>query len=146
MPDNVYGLSLTSNTMRTPELCARCFSSVCSTCPPTQCPGCHPALRQVQQWLLRPSDVVGVADAAEVNTALSGPARTPSLWHTMAAMRAEQWKTQWGLQDPTDFAFAFSTYDSAVAHGGHHVADAWLQARSQCMEDDLIPQVQHPSA
>ena len=30
----------------TPELCERCFSSVCSTCPPTQCPGCHPVLRR----------------------------------------------------------------------------------------------------
>ena len=30
----------------TPELCERCFSSVCRTCPPTQCPGCHPVLRR----------------------------------------------------------------------------------------------------
>ena len=30
----------------TPELCEQCFSSVCSTCPPSQCPGCHPVLRR----------------------------------------------------------------------------------------------------
>ena len=30
----------------TPELCEHCFSSVCSTCPPSQCPGCHPVLHR----------------------------------------------------------------------------------------------------
>jgi len=44
------------------------------------------------------------------------------------------------LHDETDFAYAFASYDSAVAHGGHHVADAWLQARSKSIEEDLIPQ------
>ena len=43
------------------------------------------------------------------------------------------------LQDNTDFPYAFASYDSAVAHGGHHVADA-LQARSNTIEEDLIPQ------
>jgi len=143
VPDNVYGLSLTSKRL---SCVPGVFPLSAAHVHPPNVQVVTPLSVRVQQWLLQPSDVVGVADAAEVNTALSGPARTPSLWHTMAAMRVEQWKTQWGLQDPTDFAFAFSTYDSAVAHGGHHVADAWLQARSQCMEDDLIPQVQHPGA
>ena len=44
-----------------------------------------------------------------------------------------------GLMDETDFAYAFSSYDSAVAHGGHHVADAWLQAKSASLDDELIP-------
>eukprot|EP00435_Cladocopium_sp_Y103_P057484 s4_g19.t1 len=39
-----------------------------------------------------------------------------------------------------DFAFAFATYDSANAHGGHLVATAWLQAPAECMDDDLIRQ------
>ena len=51
----------------------------------------------------------------------------------------EQWRSQWGLLDDVDFAYAFASYDSAVAHGGHHDADAWLQARSQNMEDERIP-------
>ena len=58
----------------------------------------------------------------------------------VAATTVEQWRSQWGLQDNTDFAYAFASYDSAVAHGGHHVADAWLQARSNTIEEDLIPQ------
>ena len=58
----------------------------------------------------------------------------------VAATRVEQWRSQWGLHDETDFAYAFAFYDSAVAHGGHHVADAWLQARSKSVEADLIPQ------
>ena len=58
----------------------------------------------------------------------------------VASTRVEQWRSQWGLHDNTDFAYAFASYDSAVAHGGHHVADAWLQARSNIIEDDLIPQ------
>lgn len=57
----------------------------------------------------------------------------------VATTRVEQWRSQWGLLDDVDFAYAFASYDSAVAHGGHHVADAWLQARSQNMEDELIP-------
>jgi len=30
----------------TPELCSRCFCSLCSVCPPAQCPGCHSNIRQ----------------------------------------------------------------------------------------------------
>lgn len=51
----------------------------------------------------------------------------------------EQWRAQWGFLDDTDFAHAFASYDSAIAHGGHHVVDAWLQGRSRNMEDELIP-------
>ena len=57
----------------------------------------------------------------------------------VAGFRVSQWREQWGLLDEADFAFAFSSYDSAVAHGGHHVADAWLQARTAQMDEDLIP-------
>ena len=57
----------------------------------------------------------------------------------VAATRVEQWRSQWGLLDETGFAFALASCDSAVAHGGHHVADAWPQARTQSIEDDLIP-------
>eukprot|EP00435_Cladocopium_sp_Y103_P070786 s242_g36.t1 len=48
----------------------------------------------------------------------------------VASTRVELWRSQRGLQDEQDFAFAFSSYGSAVAHGGHHVATAWLSARS----------------
>ena len=122
---------------------------------------------------LRPSDACFVPGDTEVNSAVSGPARTlqtlaavvsgvamayhPGAYAVQAAgdaplgaetamervasTRVEQWRSQWGLHDNTDFAYAFASYDSAVAHGGHHVADAWLQARSNIIEDDLIPQV-----
>ena len=121
---------------------------------------------------LRPSDACFVPGDTEVNSAVSGPARTlqtlaavvsgvamayhPGAYAVQAAgdaplgaetamervasTRVEQWRSQWGLHDNTDFAYAFASYDSAVAHGGHHVADAWLQARSNIIEDDLIPQ------
>ena len=49
----------------------------------------------------------------------------------VASTRVEQWRSQWGLHDNTDFAYAFASYDSAVAHGGHHVADAWLAGAFQ---------------
>ena len=55
----------------------------------------------------------------------------------VASTRVEQWRAQWGLHDETDFAYAFASYDSAVAHGGHHVADAWLQARSKTAASSL---------
>lgn len=110
-----------------------------------------------------------LTDATEVPSAVSGPARTLQtlavvvlgiamayhqgpMWsrrlvrsfhqlttERVATTRVEQWISQWGLLDDVDFAYAFASYDSAVAHGGHHVADAWLQARSQNMEDELIP-------
>ena len=57
----------------------------------------------------------------------------------VAGFRVSQWREQWGLLDEADFAFAFASYDSAVAHGGHHVADAWVQARTAQMDEDLIP-------
>jgi len=59
----------------------------------------------------------------------------------VALTRVEQWRSQWGLHNNTDFAYAFTLCDNAMAHGGHHGADAWLQARSNIIEDDLIPQV-----
>eukprot|EP00435_Cladocopium_sp_Y103_P049232 s932_g14.t1 len=59
----------------------------------------------------------------------------------VASTRVELWRSQRGLQDEQDFAFAFSSYGSAVAHGGHHVATAWLSARSKALdEEDLASQ------
>ena len=155
----------------TPELCERCFSSVCSTCPPNV-QDVTPSCVETHLQQLRPSDVCLLPDDTEVWSAVSGPARTlqtlaavvsgvamayhpgayavqaageappcaETAMERVAATRVEQWRAQWGLHDETDFAYAFASYDSAVAHGGHHVADAWLQARSKTAEADLIPQ------
>ena len=78
--------------------------------------------------------------AYAVQAASEAPPCAETAMERVAATRVEQWRSQWGLQDETDFAYAFASYDSAVAHGGHHVADAWLQARSKSIEEDLIPQ------
>ena len=78
--------------------------------------------------------------AYAVQAASEAPPCAETAMERVAATRVEQWRSQWGLQDETDFAYAFASYDSAVAHGGHHVADAWLQARSKSIEADLIPQ------
>ena len=78
--------------------------------------------------------------AYAVQAASEAPPCAETAMERVAATRVEQWRSQWGLQDETDFAYAFASYDSAVAHGGHHVADAWLQARSNSIEEDLIPQ------
>ena len=67
------------------------------------------------------------------------PLSAETAMERVAATRVSQWRAQWGLVDETDFAYAFSSYDSAVAHGGHHVADAWLRAKSASMDDELIP-------
>ena len=78
--------------------------------------------------------------AYAVQAAGEAPPCAETAMERVAATRVEQWRSQWGLHDETDFAYAFASYDSAVAHGGHHVADAWLQARSKSVEADLIPQ------
>ena len=78
--------------------------------------------------------------AYAVQAASEAPPCAETAMERVAATRVEQWRSQWGLQDNTDFAYAFASYDSAVAHGGQHVADAWLQARSSTIEEDLIPQ------
>ena len=78
--------------------------------------------------------------AYAVQAASEAPPCAETAMERVAATRVEQWRSQWGLHDETDFAYAFASYDSAVAHGGHHVADAWLQARSNSIEEDLIPQ------
>jgi hypothetical protein len=74
-----------------------------------------------------------------VQAAGEAPPSADTAMERVATTRVEQWRAQWGLLDDTDFAYAFASYDSAVAHQGHHVADAWLQARSRNMEDELIP-------
>ena len=77
--------------------------------------------------------------AYAVQAASEAPPTAETAMERVASTRVSQWRAQWGLHDDTDFAYAFASYDSAVAHGGHHVADAWLQARSNIIEDDLIP-------
>ena len=78
--------------------------------------------------------------AYAVQAAGEAPPCAETAMERVASTRVEQWRSQWGLHDDTDFAYAFASYDSAVAHGGHHVADAWLQARSKTIDEDLIPQ------
>ena len=78
--------------------------------------------------------------AYAVQAASEAPPCAETAMERVASTRVEQWRSQWGLHDDTDFAYAFASYDSAVAHGGHHVADAWLQARSKTIDEDLIPQ------
>ena len=79
--------------------------------------------------------------AYAVQVASEAPPCAETAMERVASTRVAQWRSQWGLQDNTDFAYAFASYDSAEAPGGHHVADAWLQARSSSMDEDLIPQV-----
>ena len=79
--------------------------------------------------------------AYAVQAASEAPPCAETAMERVASTRVAQWRSQWGLQDNTDFAYAFASYDSAEAHGGHHVADAWLQARFSSMDEDLIPQV-----
>ena len=76
-----------------------------------------------------------------MQAASEAPPCAETAMERVASTRAAQWRSQWGSQDNTDFAYAFASYDSAEAPGGHHVADAWLQARSSSMDEDLIPQV-----
>lgn len=111
--------------LHTSDLCNRCFSSLCSTCPTVA------------------AVVSGVAMAYHSGAyAVQAAGEAPSADTAMervAITRVEQWRAQWGFLDDTDFAHAFASYDSAIAHGGHHVVDAWLQGRSRNMEDELIP-------
>ena len=105
----------------------------------------HPAVSGPARTLQTLAAVVsGVAmayhpGAYAVQAASDAPPNAETAMERVASTRVSQWRAQWGLHDDTDFAYAFASYDSAVAHGGHHVADAWLQARSSIIDEDLIP-------
>ena len=47
-----------------------------------------------------------------------------------SAVRADQWREQYGLTDDGDFAFYFSGYKQAMEEAGQEVADAWSKERT----------------
>ena len=55
----------------------------------------------------------------------------------VAQARVARWRSEQGLTAANAFAFAFAAYDEAVAHGGHHVATAWLRVRARVLAEGL---------
>ena len=42
----------------------------------------------------------------------------------------DAWRVANNMQEDSDFAFAFSTFEGAQTAGGHHLAAAWIAART----------------
>lgn len=63
------------------------------------------------------------------------PAETAT--ERVAQARVARWRAEHGLTAANAFAFAFAAYDEAVAHGGRHVATAWLRVRARVLAEGL---------
>lgn len=59
-----------------------------------------------------------------------------------ASAHVHKWRAQNGMGDDADFGFAFSSYEEAVAAGGHHLAAAWVAVRTAQL-DQLLPEAVH---
>ena len=56
-----------------------------------------------------------------------------------AVAHVKDWRHRHQMQDDSDFAFAFATFEEAVATGGHHLAAEWVTIRANQMEK-LLPE------
>lgn len=59
--------------------------------------------------------------------------------HVAAVAHVKDWRHRHQMQDDSDFAFAFATFEEAVATGGHHLAAEWVAIRANQMEK-LLPE------
>ena len=88
-----------------------------------------------------------MAYRAQVAEAVEAPVDDPASsvgWRAedslarVAGARAITWRRERGYEKDEDFAFAFSTWEEAVAVGGHFLADAWLAVRV-AQQEELLP-------
>lgn len=53
----------------------------------------------------------------------------------VAKAHVDAWRAANNMQEESDFAFAFSTFEGAQTAGGHHLAAAWIAARAAQTSD-----------
>ena len=90
------------------------------------------------QAMVYRAQVAGAVDAPPDEPASSSGWRAEDSLARVAGARAITWRRERGYEKDEDFAFAFSTWEEAVAVGGHFLADAWLAVRV-AQQDELLP-------
>ena len=90
------------------------------------------------QAMVYRAQVAGAVDAPPDEPAPSSGWRAEDSLARVAGARAITWRRERGYEKDEDFAFAFSTWEEAVAVGGHFLADAWLAVRV-AQQDELLP-------
>ena len=56
----------------------------------------------------------------------------------VGAQHTARWRREHGLQNDADFAFAFPSFEGALATGGRDLANSWVRVRS-AQESELLP-------
>ena len=108
----------------------------------------HLALGGLVWWSTSEATKVHCMEDPEDQATAGAPSSGSRDWGAVDASNALQvaainhvsrWRDQHGMGADSDFGFAFSTYDHAVAAGGHHLAAAWVTVRAEQL-GQLLPE------
>ena len=125
------GLPGTGSPFRTPGRAGVREQSFCRVRGSSR--GCHVSIG-LQLWAVGLALVIMPGDlgvyAAESLSAASAPESAYTALGEMSRQRAGQWREQHGFLSDADFAYAFRSYEDAMAQAGTLVAEEWAVVRS----------------
>ena len=142
------GLPGTVSPSRTPGRAGVQEQSFCRVRGSSQ--GCHVSVG-LQLWAVGLALVIMPGDlgvyAAESLSAASAPESAYTALGEMSRQRAGQWREQHGFLNDADFAYAFRSYEDAMAQAGTPAAEEWAVVRSivipqGCVAQWLLPWMQ----
>ena len=142
------GLPGTVSPSRTPGRAGVQEQSFCRVRGSSQ--GCHVSVG-LQLWAVGLALVIMPGDlgvyAAESLSAASAPESAYTALGEISRQRAGQWREQHGFLNDADFAYAFRSYEDAMAQAGTPAAEEWAVVRSKvipqgCVAQWLLPWMQ----